>query len=167
MQRRNSLRYPEYDYSTPGGYFVTICIHLNLHLFGSVEQGNVHLTPAGEMAHEVLDNLPAFVPSLAVETFIVMPNHVHALVFLGVDPDVYSPSLGAVVSRFKSVTTTRYIAGVKDRGWPRFDARLWQRDYYEHIVRSDRGVERIREYIQGNPARWQDRIDSSRYTSLR
>lgn len=162
MQRRNSLRYCGYDYSSPGGYFVTIRLQEAWHLLGAVDQGVVRLTPAGKMVQATLENLPRFIPSIAVDTFIVMPDHVHALVFLGVDPAAESPPLGNVVGRFKSITGTRYIEGIESLGWPRFNTRLWQRDYYDHIIRSDRGVEKIREYIQGNPGRWQDKMDARR-----
>jgi REP element-mobilizing transposase RayT len=157
LERRRSLRYPDYDYSQPGAYFVTICVQGSRHLFGHVDHGEVRLTPAGQMVRATLLGLPEHIGTPAVDTFIVMPNHVHALLFLGIDPSAASVLLGDVVSRFKSLTTTRYTAGVKTAGWPRFDLRLWQRNFHDHIIRSDREIERIREYIEGNPARWQER----------
>lgn len=64
------------------------------------------------------------------------------------------PTLGDVVGAFKSVTTVAYTRGVKAAGWPGFRSRLWQRNYYEHIIRNDESLRRIRHYIQDNPARW-------------
>ena len=76
----------------------------------------------------------------------------------GVAPTEARLSLSDVVHRFKTMTTTRYISGVKTSNWPRFDRRLWQRNYYEHIVRDDDDLNRIRQYISDNPLRWeQDR----------
>lgn len=145
MERRNSLRYPGHAYTEPGPYFVTICVERQMHLFGQVALARVQLTPAGGMVQASLLELPNVIRSIALDSFVVMPNHVHALMFLGVDANVAPTSLGAIVRRFKSLTTTRYIDGVKRDGWARFEGRLWQRDYYDHIVRSDRGVERVRD----------------------
>jgi REP element-mobilizing transposase RayT len=66
------------------------------------------------------------------------------------------PALGDVVAWFKTMTTNAYIRGVKERGWEPFLGRLWQRNYYEHIIRSEQSLDRIRAYIEGNPARWID-----------
>jgi REP element-mobilizing transposase RayT len=63
--------------------------------------------------------------------------------------------LGDIVGAFKSISTNKYIEGVKQNGWPRFDKRLWQRDYYEHIIRNERALDAIRAYIVNNPANWQ------------
>jgi putative transposase len=65
-----------------------------------------------------------------------------------------SPSLGDIVGAFKSITTVAYVRGVEDLGWPPFDTRLWQRNYYERIVRDDRELDRIRQYIEDNPIHW-------------
>ena len=60
-----------------------------------------------------------------------------------------------MVGAFKSITTDEYIRGVKKPGWPRFDGRKWQRNFYEHIIRDDRELNAIRQYIQNNPAKWE------------
>ncbi len=65
-------------------------------------------------------------------------------------------SLGDVVQRFKSLTTKRYIDGVKQHDWPPFNGKLWQRNYYEHIIRDEPDLNRIRQYIIQNPLNWQN-----------
>ena len=65
------------------------------------------------------------------------------------------PRLGDVVGAFKSLATAGYIDGVKDKGWPAFRGRLWQRNYYEHVIRDEGALERIRRYVDDNPARWE------------
>jgi putative transposase len=70
------------------------------------------------------------------------------------DADQRKPTLGQIVGWFKTMTTNEYIRGVKQRGWPPFPGKLWQRNYYEHIVRSSESLERIRGYIHANPERW-------------
>ncbi|MGH2558284.1 MAG: transposase, partial [Thermomicrobiales bacterium] len=66
------------------------------------------------------------------------------------------PSLSQIIQWFKSMTTNDYIRGVKVDGWPSFNKRLWQRNYHDHVIRNDRDLDRIRAYIEGNPARWPD-----------
>jgi REP element-mobilizing transposase RayT len=83
---------------------------------------------------------------------IIMPNHFHALVTLPAN----SVELGTILQSFKRLTTNLYIKGVNNREWPRFDNRLWQRSFHDHIVRNEQEMELIREYISSNPARWQE-----------
>ncbi len=99
-----------------------------------------------------------------------MPNHLHGIIQidtgLSTNPGQYQEiqnHLGAhtgaplhqVVQWFKTMTTTEYIRNVKTRDWPRFDKRLWQRNYYEHIIRSEQSYAKIADYIEGNPSKWQ------------
>lgn len=78
--------------------------------------------------------------------------------------DVGALSLGDVVRRFKTMTTKRYGDGVRQRGWPAYEGRLWQRNYYEHIVRNERALVAIREYIRNNPAQWAVDTENPQYT---
>jgi len=94
--------------------------------------------------------------------FVVMPNHIHGTIeILPVGagscgcPDKRSPQgLADIVHRFKTLTTTRYIHGVNQSDWPRFEQKLWQRNYWEHIIRNEDEGRSISEYIHNNPARW-------------
>jgi hypothetical protein len=74
----------------------------------------------------------------------------------GYDNKKYHATIGDVMDWFKTMTTNEYIRGVKNLGWPPFDRKLWQRNYYEHIIRDEQSYERIAEYIISNPAKWQD-----------
>jgi REP element-mobilizing transposase RayT len=90
---------------------------------------------------------------------VVMPNHLHGILLVGAHPadlvgTTHRQSLGKYMQWFKSITTHDYIEGVKHDQWPPFDNRLWQRNYYEHVIRNDRDLERIRLYIGANPSRW-------------
>lgn len=172
---RRSIRLKGYDYTRPGAYFVTICTQDRLSLFGEVVGGQMRLNAAGKMVQSVWDEMPGFYPGVMTDEFVVMPNHVHGIIVLvgtvGADPCVcpytgqpqntrqpqgVAPtlSLSDVVHRFKTLTTKRYIDGVKQCGWPAFRGRLWQRHYYEHIIRDEGALERIRRYISENPIRW-------------
>ena len=176
---RRSIRLPDYDYRQPGGYFVTICAQNRVCLFGEIIERRMRLNAAGQMIHAVWSTLPRRFPQMETDAFVIMPNHVHGIIVLTDDPNVgaslvdaqedgaptraaptgSSASLGDIVGAFKSMTTVRYIDGVKNDGWPVFDKRVWQRNYYEHIIRNRKDLERIRRYIQENPARW----DRDRY----
>jgi len=175
-ERRRSLRLKGYDYTCAGAYFVTICAQDQACLFGNIVDGGMCLNDAGHMLARLWNDIPARFVDVEIDTFVVMPNHVHGIIVL---PDaanaaatrgattrvaptegnvgatlVVAPALGDVVAAFKSVTTVHYIRGVKTMAWPAFRRRLWQRNYYEHVVRDEKALDRIRRYIDENPARW-------------
>jgi REP element-mobilizing transposase RayT len=181
---RRSIRLKGYDYRQAGAYFVTICTQDRAFLFGQVVHDEMQLNDAGKMVYDVWNDLPAFYPGVQTDAFIVMPNHIHGIIILvgadprvcpaqpsvGVGPCAYpgqpqemgqpqgvAPTLGLpdVVHRFKTMTTKRYADGVKRLGWEPFRGRLWQRNYYEHIIRNEESLNRIREYILTNPMRWE------------
>ncbi|HWV24100.1 MAG TPA: transposase [Thermomicrobiales bacterium] len=152
---RKNLRLPSWDYRQPSLYIVTACVHQRAHRFGTVTDEAMHPNDAGYMVATLWEEIPVKFPSISLDAYIVMPNHFHGI--LGVDldhgqnPEV---TLGAVMQWFKSVTTNHYIRGVKTSGWPRFDSRLWQRNYYETIIRNKAMLETKRTYIEANPANW-------------
>jgi len=176
---RRSIRLKGYDYRQAGAYFVTICTQDRAFLFGQVVHDEMQLNDAGKMVYDVWNDLPAFYPGVQTDAFIVMPNHIHGIIILvGADPRAcpdsgpracpgqpqelgqpqgVAPTLGLpdVVHRFKTMTTKRYADGVKRFGWEPFRGRLWQRNYYEHIIRNEESLNRIREYILTNPMRWE------------
>jgi putative transposase len=179
---RRSIRLDGYDYAESGAYFVTICTQDHLCLFGEIVGGDMRANGAGNVVQRVWDELSSHYPGVETDAFVVMPNHVHGIIVLapvgagpcacpdwdrsregqprGVAPTsgLRAMSLGDVVARFKTLTTTRYADGVRHSGWLPFPGRLWQRNYYEHIIRNERALNHIRRYIMENPHRWaQDR----------
>jgi putative transposase len=170
-----------YDYSAKGTYFVTICAQDRACLFRELTDAEMRLNPAGRMVQETWDELPSHYAGISVDAFVVMPNHIHGIIVLvghhaettvgagpcacpvnagtqndgqpqGVAPTL---SLPAVVHRFKTLTTRRYVDGVRRYGWPAFRRRLWQRNYHEHIVRNESSLNRMRDYIANNPQQWE------------
>ena len=171
--RRRSLWLEGYDYGAWGPYFVSIVVDRRLRLFGDVVDEEMRLNAAGEMAESVWAALPRRFPAVRLDAFVVMPNHIHGIIVIDHSDTVNTTerattrvaptgapdagrriALGDVVGAYKSITTVEYTRGVAGHGWPRFRGRLWQRNYYEHIIRDDRSLERIRAYILENPARW-------------
>ena len=147
------LRLREWDYSTPGFYFVTICCQNREHRFGCVSDKVMHLSEPGLMVNQLWSELSSTISSASVDAFVTMPNHIHVLIELGLSSSGPS-SLVDVIHWYKSKSTTLYIHGVKEQGWRRFEGRLWQEKYHDHIVRNDRELAAIREYITNNPAKW-------------
>jgi REP element-mobilizing transposase RayT len=141
---RRSIRAKRYDYATCGAYFVTICTDGRQPLLGEIRNGIVGLSEVGCMVQMVWNELPLRYPGVETDAFVVMPNHVHGIVMLAGSGQARgpAPTLPMVVHRFKSFTTHQHGKA------------LWQRNYFEHIVRNDRDLDRIREYIAVNPIRW-------------
>jgi REP element-mobilizing transposase RayT len=153
------IRLRGHDYSSPGIYFITLCTEHRTCLFGTIEDEEMALSPAGLVIESWWGSIPAFFPDVALDAMVVMPNHVHGLNTLsGTDSgdSAGGQTLGEIMRWFKSHTTHDYTIGVRLHNWERFDGRLWQPRFYDHIVRSDRALDRIRTYIAANPCRWSE-----------
>ena len=185
---RQSIRLKGYDYAQAGAYFVTICIQGRLSLLGEIAGSGMIVNAAGLMVEEIWLSIPDKFPTIQLDAFIVMPNHVHFILIIAnsddqvrVDPRVHPnpdagaiqgqtqgsaptrPSLSRIIQWYKSLTTARYRIAVRENNWPPFNRRLWQRNYYEHIIRNERALIAIRNYIRNNPANWpQDQLHSAR-----
>ena len=160
LPKRRSLRLNEYDYAQAGAYFVTICAQGRRCLFGDIADDQICLNDAGKMLTTLWTDIPNRFLFVEIDIFVVMPNHFHGIVVLpdpagvGSDEITKFPPLGDVISAFKSTTTVEYGHGVKTKSWPGFQQRLWQRNYYDHVIRNAKDLDRIRRYIDENPARW-------------
>jgi len=212
---RRSIRLKGHDYAAPGAYFVTICVHGRMTLFGEVMNEEMRLNPAGEMVWRWWREIGAKYPFIEPATAIVMPNHFHGILVIRESPpgattivkattpggattpgrphddavgaalrgrpvmsgcpdshsaipdhpircDSPNPTIGRVVGWFKTMTTNAYIHGVREAGWPVFCERLWQRNYYEHIIQDMAEWEQIATYIVSNPSLWErDKLNPS------
>ncbi len=106
------------------------------------------------MVSEEWLSLSARFPPIILDEFVVMPNHFHGIIYISPD-SLENLTLGKIVGAFKSIVTNNYIAGMKTKDWEPFNKRLWQRNYYEHMVRDDFTLQKIQGYIQNNPFTWQ------------
>jgi REP element-mobilizing transposase RayT len=169
MRRRDSLRLKGYDYSCPGWYYITICTQGRACLFGEVLEGQLHLNEAGRMIKSEWSLISSFHECISVDLCVVMPEHFHGVLQINCPQGVSSqamqmdrctsrtdelPLFFRVVGRFKSATTNRYIQGVYEHEWTPFHKRLWQRGYYERIIRDEVELCSVRRYILENPARY-------------
>ncbi len=158
LPQRKTIRLREYDYGTPGYYFVTVCTHNRQSVFGRITDGAngsvggdlrvappmVELSNIGAMVERTLCDLTRYIPTARVDTHCVMPDHIHMIIELTGGHG--GPPLHAVVGRIKSYTQHLY-----QKGGAAFGTKLWQRGYYEHIVRNEQELNEIRQYIQNNP----------------
>ena len=152
IHHRRSVRFQGYDYSRAGAYFVTICTHRRACLFGEVVDEAVHLNQIGQMVQVIWDGLPNRFAGLELDVRIVLPNHLHGILLLDGTGQV---PLGQIIGAYKSLVVREYAAGVEARRWGRYQGQLWQRNYYEHIVRHEAELSRVREYIVTNPMQWE------------
>ena len=157
--RRRSMRLEGYDYSRESAYFVTLCTSDRRCFLGSITEACPDLSGEGSVVNDCWVEIPKHSVSVEIDEFIVMPNHLHGVLFLGAketavgathaSPASRRRTLGTVIGAFKSASARRIN---ELRGTP--GAAVWQRNYYEHVIRSEESLERIREYIVTNPERW-------------
>lgn len=155
---RRSIRLRGHDYAKVGAYFVTICTQGRSCPLGRIVDGALVLNEPGRLVQTLWEALPTYHPTVETDTFVVMPNHVHGIVWL--EPDrteadrvgarfIAPPSLGGIVRAFKA-----RCARAIGRAWGRTRLAIWQRNYHERIVRDEAELDRIRRYIVENPFNW-------------
>ncbi len=151
------VRLKDFDYSTPGYYFITICTHNRHHYFGSIAGEVLSLTPAGNMVADAIRESESVFPSTAVDSFIVMPNHIHVLFGQSVrlEDEPGTTDLIDVVQWLKSTTHQRFRKGVLKHRWTPYDRLVWQEGYHDHIVRNERELDALRAYVMKNVATWE------------
>ncbi len=165
---RHSIRLQHYDYSQAGAYFVTVCVHARECLLGEIVDSVMILNDHGKVVEECWNDIEPHFNDVELDSFVIMPNHIHGIItFVGagfprpdeklitglkgaeIAPLQKHRTLGNVVAYFKYQSTKRINLS---RRTPSFA--VWQRNYYEHIVRDEIDLNRIRDYIQHNPVRW-------------
>ena len=146
--RRRNLRLPGYDYSSEGLYFVTICTDRRRLLFGNIADGTMQLNRLGVVVDGIWSSMFRFCED--VPTWTVMPNHLHGIVTIS-DGATTQKSLGRLIAAFKTISTKRINELRNTPG-----QLVWQRNFYEHIIASDRALSRIVGYIQDNPMKWNE-----------
>ncbi len=149
---RRSIRLRAYDYSAPGGYFITICTHQRVYRFATVRDAEVILSNEGHIVETAWGDLRRDYANIQLDQFIIMPNHVHGIIFIvgtGFNTARTNHPLSEIVRGFKTFSARRINATAATLG-----TNVWQRNYYEHIIRNDRSLNRIREYIASNPLNW-------------
>jgi putative transposase len=158
---RKSIRHPSYDYREDGAYFITICTRNRVFAFGEIADDLFRPTKRGLIARACWEDIPNHRSYVSLDEFVVMPNHVHGVFWIeggratqvsplhGKSARLVPASVGAIVGAYKAAVS-RQINKLRQGA----ATGLWQPNYYEHIVRTDRALDAIREYIVTNPQRW-------------
>lgn len=156
IQPKKRLRLSPYNYCSNGYYFVTICTNNRECLFGNIYEGKMHLNAAGKMISNTLNAIEREFLGWFVDSQIVMPNHIHAI-FRLYKHTINQPnplSLPELIRNIKSLTSVYYTKQVYLQKWKTFDKHLWQRSYYEVIIKDKKSLNNIRKYIKNNPINW-------------
>jgi putative transposase len=178
-RQRKQIRLKNFDYSSVGYYFITICTKNRECWFGEIVDGKIVLNKAGLIINKYWLELQKKFKNISLDIFQIMPNHIHGIIIINVGNDLrvvpnnnkydfdsvrhigrtlqnsrQQQLLFRIIQWFKTMTTNEYIKSVIDNEFPRFDKRLWQKSFYDHIIRNEESLNNIREYIQNNPKKW-------------
>ena len=148
--KRKPNRLPDFDYSTPGAYFITICTKDRRNLFWVDVGASIarpQLTKWGEITATSICDIPKHYPAISVDHYVVMPNHIHLLLQINTDTNgrpMVAPTISTVIQQLKGIVT-------KQIGQP-----IWQKLYHDHVIRGETDYLKIWEYIDNNPAKWKE-----------
>ncbi|MBT0663311.1 transposase [Geobacter pelophilus] len=158
IHHRRSIRLKNYDYSQSGAYFVTICAWQRECLFGEIVDGKMLLNDFGRVVVDSWNWLASQYDYVALEGSVVMPNHLHGIIVINNVGAVREPllhaektkSLGRLIGAFKTVSTKQINIIRNNPG-----CTVWQRNYYERVIRNEDELTRAQEYIINNPLKWE------------
>ncbi len=170
-KQRKPNRLRNYDYSTSGIYFITICTAARAGnaymrpLLGKVVNGKMNLNQKGAIAEKCWQEIPSHFPAATLDVYVLMPNHIHGIISIDDNLEALAPPLTSagsyprtkmlipkIVQQFKASVTRKIRANLRDYSFE------WQRSYYDHIVRNGQALENIRHYILNNPIKWQKKL---------
>ena len=176
LPRRRAMRLRGYDYSRPGAYFITTCVQHRKCLFGRIIDKEMRLSEIGQIVIKCWNRIPQHFPAVELGDSVIMPNHFHGIISWGIAGmkgtnatnrrgeipssvetnttnrrgEIPSPTLGKIVAYFKYQSTKHINQYHNTPG-----TRIWQRNYYDHIIRDDPDLQRLRQYMQNNPMKWE------------
>ncbi|GHV03855.1 hypothetical protein FACS189485_07990 [Spirochaetia bacterium] len=151
---RHSIRLKGYDYTQSGLYFITTCVQNREHMFGKIVEGEMILNDAGETVKMVWDELPQHYFNIQLDAFVIMPDHIHGIIIITEPKSIHAEScshgLSEIVRGLKTFSARKINELHNTPG-----KKLWQRNYYEHIIRDEREYLNIAQYIENNPQKWE------------
>ncbi len=170
LHQRKSTRLKGFDYSSANMYFVTLCTKNKIHLFGEITNEEMKLNWKGKIIYECWENLPNHYSNITLDKFVIMPNHFHGLISIidnsrgeVTSPDIEHshktgretlplpiPFLSKIIAYFKYLTTKRINKKLNTPG-----SKIWQRSFYDHIIRNDEDYYNTQSYIELNPIKWE------------
>ena len=141
LPRRKNIRLKYYDYSEEGMYFITICTRNRIKLFGEIETKEIKLTKVGKIVEKSIINLEKIYNNITIDEYIVMPNHIHIIIIINEKNNL---TISRIINQYKGRIT-------KTIGYP-----IWQKLFYEHIIRNESEYYKIKQYIQNNIVNWKN-----------
>ena len=152
IKTRKQLRIKEYDYSNEGYYYITICTKNKIKILSKINVGvvahgdpQIELTQIGKIVKKYLENYNIKTTNIYIDEYIIMPNHVHLIIKLtNGSPRGATPTIPQIINSYKSMVSKK------------FGNTIWQRNYYEHIIRNEKEYIEIKEYIKNNPLKWEN-----------
>ena len=152
IHHRRSIRLRDYDYSCDGAYFVTICTYQRECLLGEIMNRTMRLKEYGRIVQTQWQQLPEHYSGIQLDEFVVMPNHIHGIIeIVGAQSIVSIKTVGEIIRGFKARCTYAINQLRNNPGSP-----VWQRNYYERVIRDDCELDAIRQYIVENPVKWEE-----------
>ena len=159
LHHRKLIRLKEYNYALPGEYFVTICTHNHECTLGEILDGEMRLNEIGKIVEKCWKKIPSHFINMELGEFVVMPNHLHGIIIINEQVEHIKTNIHVGVQNFEplqlgSIIRSYKAAVTRECRHCRYQDFRWQRNYYEHIIRSDKELNNIREYIVNNPMQW-------------
>jgi len=166
IHHRQSMRLKGRDYSQEGHYFVTICTKNKIECFGEIINGKMELSEIGKIVNQCWLEIPKHFPDVTLDEYTIMPNHIHGIIVINANDDIVGTqnfvslqqtnkfqrviprSLGSIIRGFK-IGATKWC---RNNNHHEFQ---WQKSFYDHIIRDEKSLDKIREYIRNNPSQWE------------
>jgi len=162
QHNRRSIRLKDYDYTTPWWYYITICTYNRKNPFGQIINGKMILSELGIIVEEEWLNTAKLRKDVELDYYVIMPNHFHGIIINNsrgtmhrapTNPKFGNPisgSLSTIIGAFKAAVTRKINRLIKQPV-----LKIWQRNFYEHIIRNENDLNNIRSYIELNPLKWE------------
>jgi putative transposase len=167
-------RKKDYDYNLPGAYFITICVKNRKCSFGNIRDAEMSLSSAGEIAHIKFNEIPLHHPDTEIGAFTIMPNHVHGIIKLFEEKLIVGQRpafdhlktkrthqrVSVIVGSYKSGVTRLINKNLNDSSFE------WQTSFHDHIIRNEKGLENVTNYIIMNPQMWNEDIENEKFLAV-
>ncbi len=145
--KRKNIRLINFDYSNQASYFITLCEKNKKNIFCKIIHNSIHLNDIGRILEFKLKELPKIFDFIEIDTYIIMPNHIHLIINLYEEHNLKNIALAKIIGYYKSSVT-------KDIKKKFNIESIWQKRFFDHIIRNEISLNKIREYIENNPKNW-------------
>ena len=163
IQNRKLNRLKEYDYSSEGFYFITICTKKMVEWFGKIEKGEMTLSEEGRIANNQWLEIPRYYENIDIDEFVVLPNHIHGIIIIKdaifgrtehcsvptINKNEHYGTVSKIIKSFKEIVSKNIRKQCRNYDFQ------WQRSFYDHIIRNEKSLQNIRNYVINNQLKWE------------